>query len=132
VTIQGLAMSIAPTAAVAPTSGPAALAGAAQGSKSFGALLEARASRVAVGPPAADPGPARLGTAATRALEGIEAAQGRLDGLLAAARSGRTFTAQELMALQGEAYRYSQTVQLSAKLVEQGAQAVRHALNAQV
>jgi hypothetical protein len=130
VTIQGPVMAIAPT--VAPTSGPAALAGTAQGSKSFGALLEARTSRVAANPAAADTGPARLGTAATRALEGIEAAQGRLDGLLAAARSGRTFTAQELMALQGEAYRYSQTVQLSAKLVEQGAQSVRQALNAQV
>jgi hypothetical protein len=103
---------------------------------SFGALLEARASRgappsvlhPAVGAPSGSP----LGALATRALAGIDSARARLDDLLAAARSGRTFTAQELMALQGEAYRYSQTVELSSKLVEQGAQAVNRALNAQV
>jgi len=119
-------MAIATTAAISPTSGAAAHVGGASGGPSFGALLEARTSRVAVGVPA-ESSPARIGAAASRALEGIEAAQGRLDRLLSAARSGRTFTAQELMALQGEAYRYSQTVQLSAKLVEQGAQRFRRA-----
>jgi hypothetical protein len=74
----------------------------------------------------------RLSSAAYGGLKGIERAQARLDGLLASARSGRTFTAQELMAVQGEAYRLSQTVELSAKLVEQGAQAVKQALHAQV
>jgi hypothetical protein len=125
-------MPIAPAAAVVPAAGVTPVTGAAPCAPSFGALLEARASRGAVGLTTLDPAPARLGAAASRALEGIEAAQARLDGLLAAARSGRTFTAQELMALQGEAYRYAQAVQLSSKLVEQGAQAVRHALNAQV
>jgi hypothetical protein len=128
-------MPIASAAAIAPPSGLTPLGGGAPCTPSFGALLEARASRgpsAAAGSSAPDSGPARLGAAASGALEGIEAARARLDGLLAAARSGRTFTAQELMALQGEAYRYAQTVELSAKLVEQGAQAVKHALNAQV
>jgi hypothetical protein len=103
---------------------------------SFGALLEARGSRGAPAPPLAptpQPPPAtRLGGAALGALRGIEAAQARLDGLLASARSGRTFTAQELLALQGEAHAYSRTVELSAKLAELGAQSVKQALQAQV
>ena len=36
------------------------------------------------------------------------------------------------MSLQCEAYRFSQAVELSAKLVEQGTQAVKQALNTQV
>src|SRR5512145_398364 len=97
---------------------------------SFGALLEARSARLA--PPVPPASADRLPAAVARGIEGIERAQARLDGVLAAARSGRTFTAQELLSLQGEAYRYSQTVELTAKLVEQGAQAVKQALHAQV
>ena len=52
--------------------------------------------------------------------------------MLSAARSGRTFTAQELLGLQAETYRTVQTVDLAAKLVEQGAQAVRQTLGMQV
>ncbi len=66
---------------------------------------------------------------AVSALAAVEHAQARLDGVLAAARSGRTFTAAELLGLQAEAYRCAQTVDLASKLVEQGAQAVRQALN---
>jgi hypothetical protein len=127
-------MNLAPTVAgpVAAPSAPSALTGTAPCTPSFGALLEARASRGAPSPAnPATTGPG-LGAVASRALEGIESARARLDGLLASARSGRTFTAQELMSLQGEAYRYAQTVELSARLVEQGAQAVNRALNAQV
>ena len=76
--------------------------------------------------------PSRFPEAAARGLEWIAEAQARLDGVLAAARSGRTFTAQELIGLQASAYRFSQAVELSAKLVEQGAQAVKQALHAQV
>jgi hypothetical protein len=124
-------MNLAPTAA-GPAAAPPAFSGAAPCTPSFGALLEARASRSAPPPSEHPPAPPGLGTVASGALEAIESARARLDGLLAAARSGRTFTAQDLMALQGEAYRYAQTVELSAKLVEQGAQAVSRALNAQV
>lgn len=126
-------MSLAPIGAVASATAasPATAAtGAAPCTPSFGAVMEARAS---LGPPlASGPLPGRISSAVARGLETIERAQARLDGLLAAARSGRTFTAQELLSLQGDAYRYSQTVELSAKLVEQGAQAVKQALHAQV
>jgi len=70
--------------------------------------------------------------AAPAALEAVERAQRRLDAILKAARSGRTFTAQELLGLQAEAYRTVQTVDLATKLVEQGAQSVKQALNTQL
>jgi hypothetical protein len=69
---------------------------------------------------------------AVAALAGVERAQARLDAVLAAARAGRTFTAAELIGLQAEAYRCAQTVDLTAKLVEQGAQSVKQALNTQL
>jgi hypothetical protein len=62
----------------------------------------------------------------------VERAQARLESVLAQARSGRTFTARELLALQAEAYRAVQVVDLAGKLVEQGAQSVRQALNTQL
>ncbi len=80
-------------------------------------------------PPAAG-GPAQ--SAGVQLLEAVDEARARLDGVLAAARSGRTFTAQELLGLQAEAYRTVQTVDLGVKLVEQGAQAVRQTLATQV
>jgi hypothetical protein len=123
-------MPLAPVSAVASTTPVSPLTGAAPCGPSFGAVMEARTSRAAL--PASQAAAGQVAVAAARALHGIERAQARLDGLLAAARSGRTFSAQELMALQGEAYRYSQAVELSAKLVEQGAQAVKQALHAQV
>jgi hypothetical protein len=52
--------------------------------------------------------------------------------VLAQARAGRTFTSAELLALQAEAYRCAQVVDLGAKLAEQGAQAVKQALNTQL
>jgi len=120
-----------PVAAITPVLPAAAPAGssATGAARSFASVLEAHASLpvAATRPPS---GP--VAATATRGLEAIERAQARLDGLLAAARSGRTFTPQELLALQGDAYRFAQTVELSAKLVEQGAQAVRQALQAQV
>lgn len=79
--------------------------------------------RPGVGPGA--PGPAGL-------LQGVDRARARLEGVLAAARSGRTFTAQELLGLQAEAYRTVQTIDLASKLAEQGAQAVRQTLGTQV
>ena len=69
---------------------------------------------------------------AAGALAAIERAQVRLDQVLAQARNGRTFTSAELLALQAEAYRCAQVVDLGAKLVEQGAQAVKQALNTQL
>ncbi len=114
-------MAISPVAATAPA---AATASASAGPR-FPALLEAGTPRRPAGPP---PDQSRVITA----LSGIERAQARLDAVLAAARAGRTFTAAELIGLQAEAYRCAQTVDLASKLVEQGAQSVKQALNTQL
>lgn len=123
-------MPVTAAGAVPPAISAVSVARAAPARQSFGAILEARSSLAA---PSGGPlAPLRLAAAAARALEGIDHARMKLDGLIAAARSGRTFTAQELLALQGEAYRFSQAVDLSARLVEQGAQAVKQALQTQL
>jgi hypothetical protein len=92
--------------------------------QTFAALLDARAAGPTATAASAHP--------AIPALAAIDRAQARLDAVLAAARSGRTFTAAELIGLQTEAYRCAQTVDLASKLTEQGAQSVKHALNTQL
>jgi hypothetical protein len=101
---------------------PAAAPSPAAPRLSFGDVLRARA------PPA----PAAAPQAAARFLEAVERARERLDTALAEARRGRTFTAAELLALQADAYRAGQTLELASKVVEQGAAAVRQAVNTQV
>jgi hypothetical protein len=105
-----------PIAPIGPAAAAARPQPVASPPRTFGAALEARG--------AARPLPAALGA--------VERAQARLDAVLSAARSGRTFSAGELLGLQAEAYRTAQTVDLAAKLVEQGAQSVKQALNTQV
>jgi hypothetical protein len=121
-------MPVAPVGAA-----PLPAAGAAPPRPRFAAALAARASRPPSPSPSPSPsgGPGRPGAAAA-ALASVERAQVRLDQVLAAARAGRTFTSGELLALQGEAYRCAQVVDLGAKLVEQGAQSVKQALATQV
>ncbi len=114
-------MPIAPIGAA--TSALASTAGPAHGT--FGAALRARAPRpafTATAPPAS----------ARTALAAVEHARERLDAVVDAARRGRTFTPQELLALQADAYRYSQTLDVAARLVEHAAQSVRQAVNTQV
>jgi hypothetical protein len=65
-------------------------------------------------------------------LRGVEEARARLDHALAEARSGRTFSAQELLALQADAYRYQHAVDIASRVAEAGAQTVRQAVNTQV
>jgi hypothetical protein len=65
-------------------------------------------------------------------LGDIERARSRIDGLLAEARHGRTFSAQELLCLQADAHRFSQSVEFAARAVEHGVQGLRQALQAQV
>ena len=66
------------------------------------------------------------------ALRDIEGMRARLDGMLAQARRGRTFSPQELLCLQADAHRFAQTVEFAARAVEHGVQGLRQALNAQV
>jgi hypothetical protein len=115
-------MTIAPVAA-APL--PAA-SGAAAARVPFRAAQPPAPRLAAVATTAPRPHPAAT------ALASIERAQARLDQVLAQARAGKTFTSGELLALQAEAYRCAQVVDLGAKLAEQGAQAVKQALNTQL
>jgi hypothetical protein len=89
----------------------------------FEACLAARPA-----PPPPPPPAARL----AETLRSLEASQVRLDRVLHAARAGRTFTAGELLALQSDAHRFGQTLDVAAKLVEHGVQAVKQAVNTQV
>jgi hypothetical protein len=111
------------TPVVAPAA-PAKIASTQAAAPRFAEALGARLQ-----PPASAGPPPR---AAPAPLEAVERAQRRLEAILDAARSGRSFTAQELLGLQAEAYRTVQTVDLATKLVEQGAQSVKQALNTQL
>ena len=115
------AIALAPAAA-----GPAASAArpAPGPGTGFSAALEARLHQPARGQRASSP-PAL-------ALRAVEAAQARLDAVLAAARSGRTFSAAELIGLQADAYRLAQTLDVAGKLVEQSVQGVKQAVQTQV
>ena len=66
------------------------------------------------------------------ALRDIEGVRTRIDGMLAQARRGRTFSPQELLCLQADSHRFAQTVEFTARAVEHGVQGLRQALNAQV
>ena len=88
------------------------------------------------GPSAPGPSGVVPGTSAGPTLPGalrdVEAMRARLDGMLAQARRGRTFSPQELLCLQADAHRFAQTVEFAARAVEHGVQGLRQALNAQV
>jgi hypothetical protein len=62
----------------------------------------------------------------------VEAAQARLEAILAAARRGQAFSAGQLLALQADAHRFTQTLDVAGKLVEQGVQSVKQAIQTQV
>ncbi len=119
-----------PVTPAGPPTAPRPVAAPDPSPAGFASVLEARGAR-ALAPPA-PPAPAPPGPRALDALRGIEQAQRRLDAVLEAARRGRIFTAQELLALQATAYRYAQTVDVAARVVEQGAQSVKQATNTQV
>jgi len=112
-----------PPSPIAPV--PSALPAAATSVRpAFGEVLRGAAS--------ARPAPSRPEQTARAALESLDRARAHLDAALAAARRGRTFTASELLIIQADAYRFSETVELASKVVEGGAQAVRQMVNSQV
>lgn len=122
-------MPTLPVASPAPSPVAAAPAPPAGVRPRFGHLLEARLARPAA-PPAPPPGPPPPPLAA--ALRGVEAAQASLDAVLAAARRGQTFSAGQLLALQADAHRLAQTLDVAGKLVEQGVQSVKQAVQTPV
>lgn len=116
---------------IAPPTAPLAArpVAAPQGARpAFGAVLEAKAARLASAPAPAAPAP----QPALESMRAIERAQHRLDAVLDAARRGKTFTVGELLSIQTEAYRFAQTVDLASRLVEHGAQAIKQAMNTQL
>jgi hypothetical protein len=113
-----------PPSPIAPV--PSALPAAATSVRpAFGEVLRGAAA-------SARPAPSRPEQTARAALESLDRARAHLDAALAAARRGRTFTASELLIIQADAYRFSETVELASKVVEGGAQAVRQTVNSQV
>jgi hypothetical protein len=62
----------------------------------------------------------------------VDVRRQRLDGVLTAARRGATFKPQELLALQADAYRYSQTIEVASRVVEHAAHSVKQAVNTSV
>ena len=100
-------------------------AGPTPASRSFGAVLD----RATSSSPSAEQvarSPARI------ALDALDRARSDLDAAVAAARTGRTFSPGELLALQSQAYCYSQSFEVASKIVEQATQAVKQAVNTQV
>jgi hypothetical protein len=115
---------IAPVAIAAP-SAPAAAPARAAPRVPFGEVLQRALAPSGASRPHA-PRPEAGG------LRGVEEARARLDRALAESRSGRTFSAQELLALQADAYRYQHAVEIASRVAEAGAQTVRQAVNTQV
>ncbi len=111
---------------------PAIPSSRASGANSAGFSGALRAHRAWRAPTAAAARPAAAASDPRAFALGVERARQRLDAVLAQARQGRTFTAQELLALQADAYRFSQTLDVAARVVEHGAQSVKQAVNTQV
>src|SRR5687768_11289506 len=53
-----------------------------------------------------------------RTIEGLLAAEHRIDALVSAARGGRTFSAGELLAMQSTVFRYAQTVEIVSRAAD--------------
>jgi len=114
---------VQPLGPVAATAGPVSQAPIPA---RFGSLLEARLQ--ATRPAGAAPQPTSATAPLGRALRGVEVAQARLEEVLAAARRGQSFSAGQLLALQADAHRLTQTLDVAGKLVEQGVQGVKQAV----
>ncbi len=69
---------------------------------------------------------------AARLVEGLDAAQRRLDAVLELARTGATFTPAQLLSLQADVYSSSQQIDLAGKLVEKATGGVKQVLQTQL
>jgi hypothetical protein len=84
--------------------------------------------RTSAASPAAAEGPSALG----RVLRSVEDGQREMDRIIRLARSGRTFSAAELVGLQARVYRLSQELDLTSKLLEKATSGVKQAMSTQV
>jgi hypothetical protein len=69
---------------------------------------------------------------AVQVLDRVSEAQQRLDRILELAESGKSFTPNELIALQAHVYRASQELDLAGKVVEKATGGVKQVLQTQV
>jgi len=67
-----------------------------------------------------------------RTVEGLFKAEQKIDAILNAAKSGKTFTAGELLAMQSTVFRYSQTVEIVSRAADRLVGAVKQMLSTQV
>jgi hypothetical protein len=86
----------------------------------------APASRGPALPPAPAPSPVRA------LLERAVGAETRVDALLNAAATGKTFSPGELLALQGAVFRYSQTVEVVSRVADRLVGTIKQTMGTQV
>jgi hypothetical protein len=65
------------------------------------------------------------------AARGLAEGERHVDRVMRAARSGRTFSQEELLAVQAGVYRYTQELELASKLVDKATTAVKTTLQSQ-
>ena len=59
-------------------------------------------------------------------------AENKIDAMIEAARNGKTFSANELLVMQVEVFRYSQTVEVMSKTTEKVVGGIKQTLGTQV
>lgn len=67
-----------------------------------------------------------------KTVAGAFSAEKRVDRLIAAAQNGKTFSASELIGLQMEVFRYSQTVEVVSRTTDKVVGAIKQILGTQV
>ena len=91
---------------------------------------QARAGKCRVeGPKAAQ---STTQVSATKVLDQVNQAQGRMEQILKLAESGKSFSPAELLSLQTHVYRASQELDLAGKVVEKATGGVKQVLQTQV
>lgn len=65
-------------------------------------------------------------------VEDVLKGQNKLEEMIRLALSGRTFSTQELLALQAGAYRFTQELELVSKVVEKGTASIKQTMSTQV
>ena len=72
------------------------------------------------------------GSAVRALLERVVASENRVDSLVRAAASGKTFSPAELLALQASVFRYSQTVEVVSRVADRLVGAIKQTLGTSV
>jgi len=121
--------TIQPTGAARAVPGVPAPGAARQGrSGAFAAALGAAARGPDGSRPAERPA---LAEALHDAARSLHQGQRMIDSVIRAARAGRVFSPEELLAVQAGVYRYSQELEIASKLVDKATAAVRQTLQSQ-